>query len=133
MGNPKNVVINTIEVSMHSGIVANDENYYIETLPAALYLESTDTVTFHYNHHGIADGRICDISGAIFGSNNKFTLNPNSSTNPIALSSPSNGRYPYTLTFRPKGATAKPLVLDPEVIVDDHTPMPPAKKRRAKK
>jgi hypothetical protein len=131
MGNPKNIVINTIEVSLHSDFVANDDNYYIETLPGALYLNSTDTVTFHYNHHGLADGRVCEISGAIFGSQNKYTLQPNSSTKPIALSSPLNGRYNYTLTFRSKGASTKPIVVDPEVIVDDHTPIP--KKRGAKK
>jgi hypothetical protein len=130
MGNPKNVVINTIEVSLHSNFIANDDNYYIETLPGALYLNSADTVTFHYNHHGLADGRICEITGGIFGSNT-YTLKPNSSTKPIALNSPLNGRYNYNLTFRSKGGSAKPIVVDPEIIDDDHTPVPP--KRRAKK
>jgi hypothetical protein len=130
MGNTKNVVINTIEVSLHNTFVANDDNCYIETLPGALYLNSTDTITFHYNYHGIAEGRICEITGDIFGGTT-YTMKPNSSTQPIALASPLNGRYNYNLTFRKKGASAKPIVVDPEIIVDDHTPIPG--KRRAKK
>jgi hypothetical protein len=130
MVNPKNVVINTIEVSLHSNFIANDDNCYIETLPGALYLNSTDTITFHYNYHGVANGRICEISGDIFGGKT-YTLKPNSSTKPIALSSPLNGRYNYNLTFRPTGGSAKAIVVDPEIIVDDHIPIP--KKRPAKK